>query len=152
MKIDLRIASADLGTVANMIFVPKKQFRMKLFPLPPVEWVGEQKCSLCGGTPAFLQEDFSPICRKCIDTLMKGITKKTVKQEASIPITWDIVTHTRFEWSTDGTKWYSIAGRNIKVTPQKLFLEELKKSIVEKKPMSVEADYEKETKTMTVSL
>src|SRR5208337_356238 len=145
MNIDLRIAGADLGTVTNVIFAPKKHFNMKIFPLPPTEWVGEQKCSVCGGNPDFLQEDYTPICRKCIDTLMKGITKKSVQQETSIPITWDIVTHTRFEWSLDGEKWYSVAGRNIRVTPQKLFLDELKKSIIEKRPMNVEADYEKET-------
>lgn len=152
MKIDLRIADADLGTIANVMFAPQKQFKMKLFPLPPIEWVGEQKCSVCGGKPNFLQENMTPICLKCIDQLTRGITKKEVKQETSIPITWEVITHSRFEWSLDGDKWYSVMGKNIKVDKRELFLSELKKSITEKHAMFVEADYEKETKTMTITL
>jgi hypothetical protein len=152
LRIDLRIADADLGTVANVIFKPKKEFKMRLFPLPPAEWVGEQKCSLCKGKPDFLQENMTPICKKCINQLISGVNFKESKSETSIPITWGVVSHARFEWSLDGDKWYSLMGRNIKVERQELFLKELKKSIIEKHPMSVEADYEKETKTMTITL
>lgn len=134
------------------MFKPQKQFKMRLFPLPPAEWVGEQKCTVCGGKPDFLQESMTPICRKCIDRLMKGVSKKESQQETSIPITWDVVSHARFEWSLDNEKWYSVLGRNLKVDKKELFLIYLKRSIVEKRPMSVEADYEKETKTMTITL
>jgi hypothetical protein len=132
------------------MFAPTKKFSMKLFPLPPIEWVGEQKCSVCGGKPNFLQENMTPICVRCIDQLTKGITKKESKQETSIPITWDVIAHSRFEWSLDGDKWYSVMGKNLKVDKQELFLKELKKSIIEKHAMFVEADYEKETKTMII--
>jgi len=47
MKIELRIADADLGTIQNVMFKPKKQFKMVLLPLPPEEWVGKQVCSVC---------------------------------------------------------------------------------------------------------
>jgi hypothetical protein len=150
MKIELRIANTDLGTVSNIIFKPNKQFKMKLFPLPPDEWVGEQKCSICSGKPDFLTEDMRPICKKCIAQLMIGINKKESQIETSIPITMEIVSHTRFEWSVEGEKWYSLMGKNVKVDKPDLFLRELKKSIIEKRPMSVEADYEKETKEMTI--
>lgn len=152
MKIELRIADADLGTVSNVVFKPMKQFKMKLFPLPPDEWVGEQKCPNCGGKPDFLTEDMRPICKKCISLLMIGLNKKESAQSTSIPITWEVISHARFEWSLDGEKWYSLMGRNIKVERQELFLKELKKSIIEKCPMNVEADYEKEIKTMTIVL
>jgi hypothetical protein len=152
MKIELRIADSDLGTVTNVVFKPTKQFKMRLFPLPPDEWVGEQKCSNCSGKPDFLQEDMRPICKKCIALLMVGLNRKESKEETSIPMTWEVVCHARFEWSLDGEKWYSIFGKNIKVDRQEIFLKELKKSIIEKHPMSVEVDYAKETKTMTVTL
>lgn len=152
MNISLRITDTDLGTISNVMFKPQKQFKMRLFPLPPAEWVGEQKCTVCGGKPDFLQESMTPICRKCIDRLMKGVSKKESQQETSIPITWDVVSHARFEWSLDNEKWYSVLGRNLKVDKKELFLIYLKRSIVEKRPMSVEVDYEKETKTMTITL
>lgn len=152
MKIELRIADADLGTVANVVFKPTKQFKMKLFPLPPDEWVGEQKCQSCSGKPDFLTEDMHPICKKCIAVLMVGLNKKESKEETSIPMTWEVVSHSRFEWSLDGEKWYSLMGKNIKIERPELFLKELKKSIISKQPMSVEVDYEKETKTMTITL
>lgn len=152
MKIELRIADADLGTVSNIMFKPNKQFKMKLFPLPPDEWVGEQECSVCGGKPDVLQENMKPICKKCIAQLMVGLNRKESKAETSIPITMEIVSHTRFEWSIGGEKWYSVMGRNIKVDRPDLFLKELKKSILEKRSMSIEADYEKETKEMTIVL
>lgn len=152
MKIELRIADSDLGTVANVVFKPNKQFKMKLFPLPPDEWVGEQKCPNCGGKPDFLTEDMRPICKKCIATLMVGLNKKESTQATSIPMTMEVVSHARFEWSLDSEKWYSLMGKNIKVDRPDLFLKELKKSIIEKRPMSIEADYEKEIKTMTITL
>jgi len=152
LKIELRIADTDLGTVINVMFKPSKQFKMKLFPLPPDEWVGEQKCQSCGGKPDFLTEDMRAICKKCISVLMIGLNKKESAQSTSIPITWEVVSHARFEWSLDSEKWYSLMGRNIKVDRVDLFLKELKKSIIEKHPMSVEADYEKEIKTMTITL
>lgn len=152
MNIELRIADADLGTISNVMFKPTKQFKMRLFPLPPNEWVGEQKCSICGKKPDFLTDDMDPICKKCIATLMVGLNKKESAQSTSIPITWEVVSHSRFEWSLDGEKWYSLMGKNIKVERAELFLKELKKSILEKHTMSVEADYEKETKTMTITL
>lgn len=152
MKIELRIADSDLGTVSNVIFTPKKQFKMKLFPLPPDDWVGEQKCSSCGGKPDFLQENMTPICKKCIALLMVGLNKKESKEATSIPITWEVISHSRFEWSLDSEKWYSIMGRNLKVERPEIFLRALKASIISKQPMSLEVDYEKETKTMTVTL
>jgi hypothetical protein len=152
MKIDLRVAGADLGSISNVIFKPTKHFEMTLFPLPPEEWVGKQICSVCDGKPDFLQENMKPICRKCIKKLMVGLNKKESSIDTSIPITMEVVTHTRFEWSTDGEKWYSVAGRNIKVNRQDLFLRELKKSILENHSMSVEADYAKETKEMTITI
>jgi hypothetical protein len=152
VRIELRIADTDLGTVSNVMFKPTKQFKMKLFPLPPNEWVGEQKCPNCGGKPDFLTEDMHPICKKCIAVLMVGLNKKESAQSTSIPITWEVVSHARFEWSLDNEKWYSLMGKNIKVDRPEIFLKELKKSIIEKRPMSVEADYEKEIKTMTVTL
>lgn len=152
MRIDLRVAGADLGSISNVIFKTKKQFKMALFPLPPEEWVGKQTCSLCNGKPDFLQEDMKPICRKCIKQLMVGLNKKESSTDTSIPITMEVIAHTRFEWSTDGEKWYSLIGKNIKVDRSDLFLKELKKSILESHPMNVEADYAKETKEMVITL
>lgn len=152
MKIELRIADADLGTVQNVVFKPKKQFKMVLLPLPPEEWVGKQICSVCGGEPKFLQENMQPICQKCIHQIMTGLNKKESNAETSIPITTEIVAHSRFEWSVDGEKWYSLMGRNIKIYRPEIFLKELKKSILEKHPMNVEAEYAKETKEMTIIL
>jgi hypothetical protein len=152
MKIELRIAGADLGTISNTIFKPSKQFKMKLFPLPPNEWVGEQKCQSCNGKPDMLTENMKPICKKCISQLIIGLNKKESNPETSIPITWEIISHTRFEWSLDGEKWYSVMGKNIKTDRKDLFLKELKKSILEKHPVSFEADYEKETKEMSIIL
>jgi hypothetical protein len=152
MRIELRIADSDLGTVSNVMFKPIKQFKMKLFPLPPDEWVGEQKCSNCGSKPDFLTEDMKAICKKCISVLIVGLNKKESAQSTSIPITMEVISHSRLEWSLDNEKWYSLMGKNIKVDRPDLFLKELKKSIIEKCSMSVEADYEKETKTMTITL
>jgi hypothetical protein len=150
MKINLRIADTDLGTVTNVVFKPKKHFRMALFPLPPDEWVGPQHCSACGGKPDFLQEDMKPICKKCIDTITRGLTVKEASQEPSIPVTMEVVFSSRFEWSVDGEKWYSIKGKNIKCERPDSLLKEVKKSILEKRPMVLEADYDKDTKTMSV--
>lgn len=152
MQIELRVASTEVGSVQNVLFKPKKLFRMSLFPLPPTEWVGNQTCRICGGKPDFLQEDMKPICRACIDKTIKGLNKKESTTETSIPITKDIITHIRFEWSTEGEKWYSLSGRKIIVDRPDIFLKELRASLLEKRPMIVEADYAKETKTMTVSL
>jgi hypothetical protein len=152
MRISLRIADSDLGTVSNVIFEPIKQFSMKLYPLPLSEWVGEQKCSICNGKPDFLTEDMKPICKICISSLMIGLNKKQSKLEPSVPVTADVILKTRFEWSIDGEKWYSVQGRNIKPDRPDLFLEELKKSILEKRVMEFEADYEKETKRMSLFL
>lgn len=152
MRIDLRIASADLGSIENITFKPKSKVKMTLLPLPPKEWVGEQTCSLCGGKPDFLQESMQPICRKCINNMFTGLTKKQSTTETSVPITMEVVTHIRFEWSTDGEKWYSLAGKNIKVEDPNLFLNELKKSILEKRPMNVEADYIKEDRALIITL
>lgn len=150
MKISLRIADTDLGTVSNLVFKPIKQFTMKIFPLPPNEWVGEQKCQTCDGKPDFLTEDMHPVCRKCVEIIMHGLNKKETKQEPSVPITMAIVSTARFEWSVDGEKWYSIKGKNIKSERADLFLKELKKSILEKHPMNIEADYDKDRKELSV--
>ena len=152
MKVSLRIASADLGTVSNIVFKPIKQFRMALFPLPPDDWVGDQKCTSCGGKPDFLQEDMRPICNNCIDVITRGLNKKESQEEVSIPITIEIISRTRFERSTDNEKWYSVKGQNIKCDRPKVFLEELKRSILDKRPMDVEADYDQATKIMTIIL
>lgn len=152
MKLSLRIANADLGTISNVIFKPVKQFRMALFPLPPDEWVGDQKCTACGGKPDFLQEDMRPICNKCIDIITRGLNKKESQSEVSIPITTEIISRTRFEWSTDNEKWYSVKGKNIKTDRPEVLLRELKKSILEKRPMDIEADYDQATKIMTLCL
>jgi hypothetical protein len=128
---------------------------MKLFPLPPDEWVGPQKCTDCGGKPEFLLEDMKPICKKCIGIIMKEViisTKKESHEEPSIPITMDAIANSRFEWSTDNEKWYSVKGKNIKTDRTDVFIRDLKKSIIEKRPLALEADYEKETKTLTITL
>jgi hypothetical protein len=83
---------------------------------------------------------------------MVGLNKKESLTDTSIPITMEVIAHTRFEWSTDGEKWYSLMGKNIKVDRSDLFLKELKKCILESHPMNVEADYEKETKEMVITL
>jgi len=93
-----------------------------------------------------------PICQKCIHQIMAGLNKKESNAETSIPITMEIVIHSRFEWSVDGEKWYSLMGKNIKIDRLEIFLKELKKSILEKHPMNVEAEYAKETKEMTIIL
>ena len=152
MQISLRIANVDLGTVINIVFRPQKPFRMRLFPLPPTEWVGEQKCN-CGENPDFLTEDMRPICKKCIDTIMRGVVINKIKhEEPSIPITLEIIGNSRFEWSIDGDKWYSIKGKNIKTEQSDLFMQNLKKSIIEKRPMVAEADYDKDKKELTITL
>lgn len=151
MIVQLRIAGTDLGTIKNVMFKPRgPSFKMSLYPLPPTEWVGPQVCDICGGKPDFLKEDSKPICNKCIDKLTRGLNKKESAEEPSIPITLSIISRTRFEWSVDGDKWYSIQGRNLKVDRPKIFLEEVKKSVLESRPMTVEGDYEKETKSMTI--
>lgn len=152
MIIQLRIAGADLGSIKNTIFKPTRSFKMAIYPLPPDEWVGKQTCSICGGKPDFIQGDSKPICKACIKRIMNGLNKKESTTETSVPITMDIVTSTRFEWSVDGDKWYSLYGRNIKPNRPELFLKELRTSILESRPMAVEADYEKETRTMTITL
>jgi copper chaperone CopZ len=125
---------------------------MSLFPLPPDDWVGPQECSTCDGKPDFLQEDMRPICNKCIDLITRGLNKKESKTEVSIPITTEIISRTRFEWSTDNEKWYSIKGKNIKTDRPDVFLKELKESILEKRPITVEADYDKDKKEMNILL
>ena len=150
MKINLRIADTDLGTVSNVVFKPIKRFSMRIFPLPPDEWVGPQKCTVCEGKPDYLQENMTPICKNCIETIMRGLNKKESSPEPSVPVTMEIVSTARFEWSVDGEKWYSIKGKNIKNERPELFLKELKKSIIEKTPMILEADYDQGAKELSL--
>ena len=152
MNISLRIADTDLGTVINTVFKPQKKFTMALFPLPPDEWVGDQKCVNCNGKPNFLTEDIKPICNKCIDVITRGLNKKEMHEEPSIPVAMDVIANSRFEWSSDGDKWYSVKGKNIKTDRPDIFIKDLKKSIITKCPMNVEADYDQATKVMTLTI
>jgi len=150
MKIELRLANTEVGSITNVIFNPRKVFHLSLLPLP-TDWVKDPRCHLCNEKADFLMEDFQPVCRKCIKGMMKGVNKKDSTTDTSIPITMDIVFRARFEWSTDGDKWYSLMGKNIKPDQPEVFLKELRKSLLEKHPMFIEAEYFKEKKEMIIT-
>jgi hypothetical protein len=149
MKVELRLANAEVGSITNVMFKPRKVFHLSLLPLP-TEWIKDPKCNICNGPANFLMEDFKPVCRGCIKGMMKGVNKKDSSTDTSIPITMDVVSRARFEWSTDGEKWYSLMGKGIKPDRPEIFLNELRKSLLENHPMVVEAEYFKEQKEMKV--
>lgn len=151
MKIELRVTGKS-ESISNVIFKPIKEFKMTLFPLPPNEWVGKQKCYICNNEPHFLMDSFQPICRECIKSMMKGLNAKEAMIDTNTPITMNVINKTRFEWSLDGEKWYSLMGKNIKSDKPELFLKELRFSMINNKPITIEADYDKETKIMTIIL
>lgn len=138
----------SISSAENVFFKPKGEMSVSLFPIP--EWLKEPKCHLCPQPAKYLLLDASPICPKCLNMMLIGTNVKTRKTDTSIPITMDVITHSRFEWSTDSEKWYSIWGKNIKSDHPELFLTEMRRSILANQPILVECDYDKETKIMRI--
>jgi hypothetical protein len=160
MKIELRFAKpktekisketkhhVTVEAVDNVFFKPSRQIVVSLLPIP--EWLQNPAC-ICGQSAKYLLEDATPICPKCVDRMLNSMNKKMKEIDTSIPITMDVITHSRFEWSTDNEKWYSIWGKNIKPDNPEKFVEEIRQAILDKQPILLECDYEKETKIMRV--
>jgi hypothetical protein len=118
------------------------------FPIP--EWFKDPKCTLCPNRAKYLLSDASPVCGSCVNKMMVDANRKMREADTSVPITMDVISHSRFEWSCDGEKWYSIWGKNLKPDHPDLFLIELRRAVLSNASFLIECDYEKETKTMRV--
>lgn len=160
MKIELRFAKLKLDkniketkqhvtveAIENVFFKPKRQLIVGLFPIP--EWLQNPLC-ICGQTAKYLLEDATAICPECIHKMLSNMNEKMKESDTSIPITMDVITHSRFEWSTDGEKWYSIGGKNLKPENPERFIVEMRQAILNSQPILLECDYEKETKIMKI--
>lgn len=148
MKIKETKQHVSIGSAENIFFKPKGEVTVGLFPIP--EWLKQPKCYLCPHPAKYLLVDASPICSKCLDTMLVGTNVKMREADTSVPITIDIISHSRFEWSTDGEKWYSIWGKNLKPDHPELFLIEMRRAVLSGQPILVECDYDKENKAMRI--
>lgn len=161
MKVELRFAKPkmdakmkdnkqhiSIGSAENVFFKPKGEMNVVLFPIP--EWLKQPKCYLCLQPAKYLLPDASPICPKCLDKMFVGANTKMREADTSVPITMDIIAHSRFEWSTEGEKWYSIWGKNLKPDNPELFLIKMRRAVLSGQPILIECDYEKENKTMRI--
>jgi hypothetical protein len=148
MKVELRIAGSKVGSVQNHVFKPRKSIKVSLLPLP--EWLKDPTCHICNQRAKFLLPELNPICQKCVEGMIVGMNKKEVSTDTGIPLTKEVIAHSRFEWSTDGERWYSLWGKGIKPDNFDVFLRDLRKSLLEGSPLFIEAEYDKETKEMRI--
>ena len=88
-----------------------------------------------------------------VETKNCDVTLET-KSDLSVPLTVDVLKRQSFEWSTDdGNKWYRVYGKNIVIDGNgEEFLEKVKNSLVNKTNAEFVAEYDKETKIMTIHI
>lgn len=96
-----------------------------------------------------MREDMSCVCPKCINKALVGVRLET-KVDVSIPLTKYTIRNIKFEWSVNDDRWYTVYGRGLKPRNWDRFLSELKNMILHDKTLSLEADYDKDRKEMTI--
>jgi hypothetical protein len=149
MKIHLRPATGkEISKTTNHIFTPLKSIHITLFPIP--EWLQEPKCESCGGQAKFLLKEASPICLTCLNKNVKNANREDTEEDLSVPFSMQTLKQFAFEWSVDGEKWYRVYGKNIKPENEKIFIQNMRDAMLNNKPIMLDADYDKDTKTMTV--
>jgi len=149
MKIYFRLSKdykKQVKMIENTIFVSKTSKSVTFFPIPP--FLKNPKCG-CGTKAQFMLEDMSCVCSKCLNKPFVGVELKK-EDDISISLTEWNIRNIKFEWSVNNDRWYTIYGRSLKPRNWKRFLSELKSMILHDKELSLEVDYEKETKILLI--
>lgn len=150
MQIFLRLAETKkkkIRIVENYTFTPRESLCITLVPVP--SFLENPKCE-CGKPADFMLEDMICICRECLNINFKGITSLQKNNDISIPLTKRTITQIKFEWSVNGSRWYTLYGRNVKPKNWDKFLVQLRTMMLRNKTLNLNADYTKETKEMVI--
>lgn len=94
-------------------------------------------------------ENMSCICSRCVNKPLAGIKLET-EDDVSIPLTKYTIRNIKFEWSVNGDRWYTVYGRGLKPRRWDKFLVRLKDMILRDRELSLNADYDKDKKEMTI--
>jgi len=149
MRIYLRLSESykkQVKITKNSTFVSKTSKTVTLFPVPP--FLKNPKCK-CGNKTEFMLEDMSCICSECVNKPLVGVKLKT-ENDVSIPLTKYTIRNIKFEWSVNNDRWYTVYGRGLKPRNWNKFLVKLKDMILHDKELSLEVDYDKDKKEMTI--
>jgi len=141
-----------IGTANLYEYKSKNHKCVSLQQIP--EWLQNANCK-CGKKAKFLLEDLSVICPECVLEVTKSCDSTlTMKSDLSVPLTIGVIKRQSFEWSTDdGNKWYRVHGKNMVIEgDESEFIDRMKDSLVNNTNAEFRAEYDKETKIMTILL
>jgi len=148
MQIELRPASNQkVVVVNNKVYKSDRNIRVKVFPIP--NFIKEPKC-LCGKEAIAMEEEMNLICARCLQKKLETKVVLTSVKDMSIPLTEETIKRMRFEWSTDGDRWYYVHGKNLRPSNWDILIERIKKMVVQDAPITLEAEYRKETKELEI--
>jgi len=138
----------------NQFYNPEKQISLVMYPIPDVV---EPKCK-CGGDGVAMDETMKVLCEKCIGKLL-GKSTKQEERVLVVPYIEQAVKGNAFEWQPQGKEtWYKIKGTNIrgvstlslpKEEIQNRF-EEMMSKVLNDDPQLVDAEYDKDTKKLSI--
>lgn len=147
MRLFLRIApETNIIIAKNYEFVAEKNLHLVLCPIP--EFIGAVKCD-CGEPATVLLNEETYKCNSCLIFLIPH-TKLESNDDLSFPITFQTIKEMRFEWSTNGEKWYNVWGRNIETSNWNALLKELKAMALDKKEIEINGSYDPDNKHMQI--
>lgn len=153
MQVYLRLGSKQTLTVRkieDVFYNTESRVVIRLYPLP--KWIKDPTCG-CGRKGDFLIDGAVgfpvPICAECVNNKIPAI-KLEKKEDISFPVTEALIRRLKFEWSTNGDRWYYIHGRSLKPNNWNFFLKKIKKVVLGEGFVTLEVDYKKETKEMRV--
>ena len=149
MQISLRLSEEGkkrVSIVMTKVFTAERKVKVSIYPIP--KFVKDPTCT-CGKRADYFLEDFSMICRECLNTMLKSMSKIEDKKDLSIPLSEGMIKSLRFEWST-GNRWYTVLGKNLRPQNWKQFLKKFRTAIINNSSISVQGEYDKDTKIMTI--
>ena len=139
--------------IMNTTYKPDITTELLIYPIP--EFI-DPKCSC--GKDGFGMVDYKVYCKDCLNNMV-GNTKTEQEKSLVCPSVTQGVLGNAFEWNPQGTEnWYKIRGSGIKWDSiQRLNIAEIKQrwdelmmKVLEDNAEICDAEYEKETKQLTI--
>jgi len=135
-----------MTSVESLRFVPNYSKEIVILPLP--SFVKDPKCTC--GKPASFMVDIKPICSECLAKEYENSNELQEIPDFSLPYSKTIINKLKFEWSVNQQRWYPVWGKQLRPKDWDDLLEKIRKVILKKTTILLDADWKKDTKELII--